>query len=237
MNISETYAKGIVTFMGVELAVGPGALVPRDETELLGRAASAALQTLSPDSPRVIDMCCGVGNLSCALASRFPRLRVWASDVSEACVHLARENVQRLDMDGRVQIYQGDLFASLAGQGLEGTIDLIVCNPPYISQKRLESECAGLLAHEPREAFDGGPYGLSIHQRVISEALSFLRPDGQLFFEVGLGQAKQVKILFSRSRAFKEVGFVNDPAGDPRVVHARRAASQMVTRPNFPHGN
>jgi release factor glutamine methyltransferase len=88
----------------------------------------------------------------------------------------------------------------------------------------LESECAGLLEHEPREAFDGGPYGLSIHQRVITQSLAFLRPGGQLLFEVGLGQAKQVKILFSRSRAFEDIQFANDPAGNARVIVAKRAA-------------
>jgi release factor glutamine methyltransferase len=224
MNVAEAYAKGIVSFMGVDLSVGSGALVPRHETELLGRAAAAAIAALPNASPRLIDMCCGVGNLSCALAARFPNLRIWASDVSKSCVRLARENSERLNLEGRVEIRQGDLFGGLAGQGLEGTIDLIVCNPPYISQKRLESECASLLEHEPREAFDGGPYGLSVHQRVITESLAFLRPTGQLFFEVGLGQARQVKILFSRSRAFEEVQFVNDPAGDVRVVAAKRAA-------------
>src|SRR4051812_19973411 len=152
MNVTAAYAKGIVSFMGVDLSVGPGALVPRDETELLGQTAATALATLPNATLRMIDMCCGVGNLSCALAARFPNLRSWASDVSESCVRLAQENVRRMQLEARVEVHQGDLFGSFAGRGLEGTIDVIVCNPPYISQKRLESECAELLVHEPREA-------------------------------------------------------------------------------------
>src|SRR6185312_3590196 len=115
-------------------------------------------------------------NLACFLALRFPGARVWASDLTAPCAALAAANVRRQHLEGRVEGTQADLFSGLADRGLEGAIDLVVCNPPYISQKRLEGDCLPLLAHEPREAFDGGPYGLSIHQRVIREGAAFLRP-------------------------------------------------------------
>lgn len=221
-TITETYARGAVTFMGLELAVGPGALVPRAETELLARTAIGEMEAMGLTAPRIIDMCCGVGNIACALAARFPQARIWASDLTTACVKLAQENVHRLGLGARVEVAQGDLFAGLNGRGLEGAIDMVVCNPPYISEKRLESESAALLEHEPREAFDGGPYGLSIHQRVIKECLVFLKPGGPLLFEIGLGQDKQVKLLFGRGRAFEEAGFACDAGGQPRVAYARR---------------
>ena len=222
MNIDEIYAKGTVNFMGIELTVGPGALVPREETELLGETTTAELKAMAVAEPRVIEMCCGVGNLACGLAVRFPTAQVWGCDLTARCVELANENVQRLGLKERVRIAQGDLFGALEGQGLEGTIDLIVSAPPYISQKRLEGDRAPLLEHEPREAFDGGPYGLSIHQRIIREGAVFLRPGGAVAFEVGLGQDKQVKILMARSKAFEEAQFAFDLAGDARVVYARR---------------
>jgi release factor glutamine methyltransferase len=223
MNIDAAYAKGSVTFMGVELGVAPGALVPRSETELLGETAA---RELSPAAGpvRIVDMCCGVGNLACALAVRLSTAQAWGCDLTARCVELANENVRRLRLQDRVQIVQGDLFGALAGQGLEGTIDAIVSAPPYISQKRLEGDRAPLLAHEPREAFDGGPYGLSIHQRIIREGAGFLREGGWLLFEVGLGQEKQVKMLMSRSRAFDEARFALDVDGHPRVVYARRTS-------------
>jgi len=79
-----------------------------------------------------------------------------------------------------------------------------------------------LLENEPREAFDGGPYGLSIHQRVVKEALPFLRPGGWLLFEIGLGQDRQVKMLFERTRAYQDLRTVANAAGEIRVVGARK---------------
>jgi release factor glutamine methyltransferase len=200
----------------VELLVERGVLVPRAETELLG---ATALE-LAPENARIIDMCCGSGNLACALASHSPGSRVWASDLTEACVSLAKRNTEFARVQNRVEVVQGDLFAGL--KGLEGTIDLIVCNPPYISHAKLAGERAVLLENEPREAFDGGPYGLSIHQRVVKEALPFLKPGGWLLFEIGLGQDRQVKMLFERTRAYQELRTAANAAGEIRVVGARK---------------
>jgi release factor glutamine methyltransferase len=203
-------------FMDVELLVERGVLVPRAETELLG---ATALE-LVPGNARIIDMCCGSGNLACALARHSPNSRVWASDLTEACVSLARRNAAHSGVADRVTVVQGDLFSGL--KGLEGTIDLVVCNPPYISQAKLAGERAALLENEPREAFDGGPYGLSIHQRVVKEALPFLKPGGSLLFEIGLGQERQVKMLFERTRAYEDIRMVANAAGEVRVVAGRK---------------
>ena len=203
-------------FMDVELLVERGVLMPRAETELLGATALGVVS----DRSRIIDMCCGSGNLACALASRLPHARVWASDLTDSCVALARKNAQFTGVASRVTVVQGDLFAGL--HELEGTIDLIVCNPPYISQAKLAGERAALLENEPREAFDGGPYGLSIHQRVVKEALPFLKPGGWLLFEIGLGQDRQVKMLFERTRAYQDLRTVANAAGEVRVVGARK---------------
>jgi release factor glutamine methyltransferase len=209
--------------MGVELLVAPGVLVPRLETELLGRTAVEIIRGFQAPA-RVIDMCCGCGNLVCSIARCVPTAQLWASDLTDECVEVARRNVRQLDLSGRVQVRQGDLFAGLRGLGLEGTADAVVCNPPYISRKRLGSYGAQLLDHEPREAFDGGPYGLSVHQRVLKDAPAFLRPGGVLLFEVGLGQARQVKSLFERTGTYDGIRLVVDAAGDARVALGRRSA-------------
>jgi release factor glutamine methyltransferase len=203
-------------FMNVDLLVERGVLVPRAETELLGITALEVI----PENPRIIDMCCGSGNLACALAARVPGARVWASDLTDACVELAKRNVAFTGLQNRVEVRQGDLFSAL--HGLEGTIDAVVCNPPNISQAKLAGERAALLENEPREAFDGGPYGLSIHQRVVKEALPFLKPGGHLLFEIGLGQERQVKLLFERTRAYEDIRTVANAAGEVRVVAARK---------------
>ncbi|MFZ5523331.1 MAG: N5-glutamine methyltransferase family protein [Pseudomonadota bacterium] len=216
------YVIGREFFMGVELIVDEGALVPREETELLGNVAIDALRSLDATQPKVIDMCCGSGNLACAIAHHLPTVRVWASDLTDGCIAVTRRNVSHVGVSDRVTVAQGDLFAGLAGLGLEDTVDVIVCNPPYISQGKLATDRAVLLEHEPREAFDGGPYGLSIQQRVVKDALPFLRPGGILLFEIGLGQDRQVKMLFDRTKAYENTRLVPNTAGEVRVVSGRK---------------
>lgn len=213
------YLTGSQTFMGIELLADKGALIPREETELLGNTALAKLRAMG-NAPRVVDMCCGSGNLACAIAYHLPDARVWASDLTDGCVQLTRRNVQHVGVSDRVTVGQGDLFAGIAEFGLQGSIDVVVCNPPYISRGKLETASANLLEHEPREAFDGGPYGLSIHQRVIKESLPFLRPGGLLMFEIGLGQDRQLAILFGREKAYDDVQFIVNSAGELRVSQA-----------------
>jgi release factor glutamine methyltransferase len=230
-QVREAYRAGTRTFMGQELLVSPGALVPRAETELLGRTAQRLLEEIVAGGAaggqiqrlQVIDMCCGSGNLACGLAAGDQRLRVYAADLTDGCVDLARRNVSHLNLDGRVTVHQGDLFAALAGVDLAGGVDMIVCNPPYISTARLGKDRAALLEHEPISAFDGGPYGLSIHQRVIKDAPAYLKAAGHLLFEMGLGQERQIKLLFDRARIYKDVDFVKDADGRPRVAVAALA--------------
>lgn len=221
-DVSAVYAKGTHSFMGLELLVEPGALVPRAETELVGRAAVELLKPLP--NPTVIDVCCGSGNLACAIAHHVPKATVFAADLTPSCAALARKNVQHLGLGLRVSVFQGDLFEALRPSLPTGGVDVIVCNPPYISTSRLASERAGLLELEPREAFDGGPYGLAIHQRVIKEAVTLLKPRGHLLFEFGLGQERQMKALFDRAKAYSDIRFVNNAEGAPRAVVATRLA-------------
>jgi release factor glutamine methyltransferase len=220
VDVVGSLSAGRQTFLGVELLCGPGALVPRPETELLGRTAIEKVRAAG-DAPRVIDVCCGAGNLACAIATHVTGARVWATDLTDGCVGWTRRNVDQLGLGSRVTVRQGDLFAGFAGDALDASVDVIVCNPPYISTGRLAADRATLLEHEPREAFDGGPYGLTIHQRVLKEALPFLKPGGWLLFEIGEGQDRQIGLLFQRARAYDEIGLAQNAAGTPRVAFGR----------------
>lgn len=222
------YVIGHEVFMGIELIVAEGALAPREETELLGNAALDVLRSISSNALRVIDMCCGSGNLACAIAHHLPDVRVWTSDLTDGCIAVTCRNVEHVGVSERVVVAQGDLFAGFVGLNLEGSIDVVVCNPPYISQGKLATDRAMLLEHEPREAFDGGPYGLSIQQRVVKEALPFLRPGGILLFEIGLGQERQVKMLFDRTKAYEDVQLVANATGKVRVVSGRKRTQSIM---------
>lgn len=210
-------------FMGVDIETAPGALVPREETELLGRTVLDLLAGL-PNAARVVDMCCGSGNLACAIAVARPDLSVWACDLTAETVDLARRNVARLGLSGRITVARGDLFGALDGLDLAGRIDVVVANPPYISTGRLDGESAHLLESEPREAFDGGPYGIALHQRLLREASSFLVPGGHLAMEFGVDQERQVAALAARTKVWETPLFHADATGRPRVVVVRRPA-------------
>jgi release factor glutamine methyltransferase len=233
---ARAYAAGTQRFMGIDLLCAPGALVPRPETEILGFAAVHNLQDLRARHPhetlRVVDMCCGSGNLACGIASLVPGIQVWACDLTRETTELARANATRLELP--IRVCRGDLFAALPVEGpdsLLGKTDVIVCNPPYISAGRLAADRAALLEHEPREAFDGGPYGLSIHQRVVKEAVRFLRLGGWLLMEIGIGQSRQVRALFDRTGVYDELQTHADESGEPRVVAARLAKMSPNGRP------
>jgi len=205
-------------FMGIELIIADGVLSPRKETELLGNTAIDVLRSYGSTAHQIIDVCCGTGNLACAIAHHMPNVHVWASDLTDRCITTTRQNVKHLGISDRVIVAQGDIFGGLAEFDLDVCIDIIVCNPPYISQSKLDTDHAELLKHEPREAFDGGPYGLTIHQRVIKEALPFLKPGGILMLEIGLGQERQVKMLFDRTNAYENIRFTSNTSGEVRVV-------------------
>jgi release factor glutamine methyltransferase len=216
--------EGTDSFLGVALQSGPGVFRPRAETELLGRLGVAFAQAVASQegSVRVVDIGCGAGNLTCAIASAVEGAEVYACDVLPAATALTARNAERLDIADRVRVLTGDGFAPLAG--LEGTVDLVVSNPPYISTGRLDRDRGELLVGEPREAFDGGPYGISMLQRLVRDALVFLKDDGALALEVGAGQATLVKTLFERSGGYLAPEALLDDEGAERVVFGLKAS-------------
>ncbi|WP_349367380.1 HemK family protein methyltransferase [Salinarimonas sp.] len=224
---SASHAPGTALFMGLPFPPQADVLAPRAETELLARTALAAIEARA-GTVRVVDMCCGSGNVAIALAHHAPRARVAACDLTAGAVSAARANAERLGVADRVEVLRGDLFAPLAGRWLEGRVDLVVCNPPYISTGRLAGDRAHLVEREPREAFDGGPYGISILQRLAREAIPFLAPGGVLAFEFGHGQERQVTRLLERAAAYDDIRLVADETGAPRVARARRREGDAV---------
>ncbi|MBL8520982.1 MAG: peptide chain release factor N(5)-glutamine methyltransferase [Betaproteobacteria bacterium] len=211
-------------FMGLELAVSPAALVPRIETELLGRHATALLATMLDQSParealRAIDLCTGCGNLALALATANSRVQVDAADLSGEAIDLARHNALALGLAPRIRFFVGDLFAALPSP--PDRADLIVCNPPYIPSARVGAMRADIADHEPHAAFDGGPLGISIIERLMREAPAHLVPGGWLGFEVGAGQARGVRKRLERLPSYDAIEEVADANGTGRALFAR----------------
>ncbi|MGE5095855.1 MAG: N5-glutamine methyltransferase family protein, partial [Betaproteobacteria bacterium] len=205
-------------FMDLEMLAGPEALIPRMETQILARTAIDALRAIMAARPAarpvVLDVCTGSGNLAAAIASHVRGARVFASDLSAAAVDLARRNAAFLGLGDAIELRTGDLLQPFEDAAFVGNVDLLVCNPPYISSARVDVLPAETGVHEPRLAFDGGPLGIRILSRLVAEAPRFLRPGGVLAFEVGLGQARGVQKRMAASGAYADVRAVADDAGE-----------------------
>jgi release factor glutamine methyltransferase len=216
---------GFQGFMGLELIAGAQALIPRAETALLGNAALSRVRAAANARGHalVIDVCTGSGNLAVALAHGESRATVHAADLSEEAVALARRNIAHLGLGGRVQAHCGDFLAPFASEAFLGQVDVLVCNPPYISSGKVKAMPDEISGHEPQLAFDGGPFGIRMLQRLMKESPALLRPGGWLAFEVGLGQGPAVLQWLGKMPEYVQVQTQTDQGGQIRVVQALRA--------------
>jgi release factor glutamine methyltransferase len=207
-------------FMGVELLAGPEALIPRKETEILGRTASELLKKINnKDDLIVVDVCTGAGNLAVSLALQSPTCKVFASDLSGDAVSLARKNITFHHLEDRVKVFTGDLLDPFVSENFYGKIDLLICNPPYISSAKVSDMEGEISGHEPALAFDGGSFGIKILHRLIKEAPRYIKKGGWLVFEVGLGQGT---MMMKRMKKFSytRITPIPDANGRVRVIHA-----------------
>lgn len=218
------YITGRQNFMGIELLCDRRALIPRKETELLGQKALHLSLEIAKRKQRVdiIDVCCGTGNLGLALAFHNINAFVHATDLSQEAVELTQENISFLNLNHLVKAKQGDLLSAFETKEYLEKIDLIVCNPPYISSAKVPKMDTEISAHEPVLAFDGGAMGVNLIQRLIREAPKFLTMQGWLIFEVGAGQGSFISRLCEKSRLYQQVEPIFDDLGNIRAISVQK---------------
>jgi release factor glutamine methyltransferase len=210
---------GRAPFRTVELAVGPGVFVPRPETEVVAGLAVAEAAALAAaagrEAPVVLDLCCGSGAIALAVATEVPRARVGAVELSEQAHAWAARNLAGTGVDLRL----GDA-ASAFGE-LDGEVDVVVSNPPYIPGGAVPVE-PEVAEHDPPLAlYGGGPDGLDVVRAVVAAARRLLRPGGLLVVEHADVQQRQVAALLD-ALSWTAVGGHADLAGRPRATSARR---------------
>lgn len=205
------YLTGEREFWSLALKVDDAALIPRPETELLVERATTVIERSA--ASRVLDLGTGSGAIALALALRFPRLAVTASDVSAAALRVAEANRKALGADN-VELRESDWFMAL-GDGY----DVIVANPPYVASDDPHLE-QGDVRFEPRVALDGGRDGLDGLRKIIGEAPQHLLRGGWLLLEHGFDQGGAVRELL-QAAGFSSVDTHRDPAGHERVSDGR----------------
>ena len=212
------YLFGEEEFCGLTFKVDRRVLVPRPETELL---VEAVLGLPLETEARVVDVGTGSGCIAVTLAVERPGWELLAVDLSADVLAVARKNAARHEVESRVTFLQGDL-AELPGEW-SSSMDVVVSNPPYVSEKEWQSLAPEVREHEPRTAFVPGPTGLEAYRMLAPVALRVLRPGGFLVLELGhRSEAGAVDAV--ASSGFADVEVRPDLRDIPRILIARLVA-------------
>ena len=217
------YLSETAHFFNLEFEVNRDVLIPRPDTETLVESI-LQLARLGPgmESPRVLDLCTGSGCIAAAVAFHLKNAIVIAVDVSDKAIAVARRNIEKLGLAGRVTVLEGDLYAPLA-QLVDGRpFDLIVANPPYIASEKIAELDRSVKDFEPLVALDGGPDGLALHRRILEGAADRLVAGGRVYLEIAYDQGPLAKEMAAGYPDFEQLGILKDYAGNDRVLAARK---------------
>jgi len=217
------YITHTASFYGLDLYVDENVLIPRPETEIL---VETVLKKLSAsESPSVIiDWGTGSGNIAIAIARNL-NCRVYATDISAGALEIAKKNVKRFKLAGKVKLFKGEGFKPLPKR-LKGKVDAVVANPPYVRPGERKSLPVEVKDFEPAAALFDKENGLYFTQEIISDSKDFLMPGGLIALETALGLAEKVAVLLREDGNYAEIEVVKDLAGIERHVLARKKASQ-----------
>jgi release factor glutamine methyltransferase len=212
------YILGHKEFHSLEFEVTPAVLIPRPETEIVVSAALEFIQDRG--DARVCDLGTGSGAIALAIAANAPAAQLTATDISAEALAIARRNAARLKLASRVQFRLADCFEPIDGKGPLGRFDLIISNPPYISNDQIASLAPEICRYEPRAALAGGRDGLELYRRIALALTDHFVNNGCVIVEIGAGQSAAVTEIMRDADA-TSIKVIPDFAGIPRVVAAR----------------
>jgi release factor glutamine methyltransferase len=201
-----------------EVAVGPGVFIPRPETELLVDWGLAAVRDRS--APVVVDLCSGTGAIALSVAEEHPGAVVYAVENSPEALPWLRRNAGTA-----VTVVAGDVADPATLSTMDGQVDLVLCNPPYVPD---DTPVPPEVACDPKAAVFGGPDGLDVIRKVIPRAAALLRPGGWLGIEHDDSHAQAVPALLRATGGWGDVTDHRDLAGRPRFATAKRAPMTLA---------
>ena len=216
LNEPVAYIVGEKEFWSLSFYVNRHVLIPRPETEILVEEVLRILPGIDHRPARILEIGVGSGAISVALAASQENMQMVATDISSEAIAVARLNAAKAGVAERIQFLVGSLFA-----GLSGVFDVIVSNPPYISDEEFLSLPDDVRKFEPSEALLGGSEGISLHREIIGGS-QYLEAGGYLIMEIGAGQRRRLEDLLRETGSYANILCRQDYAGCDRVILARR---------------
>ena len=211
------YITGRKEFWSFVLEVNRDVLIPRPDTEVLVEEALHIIKTIHSAEIKILDIGTGSGAIALALAKELPGAKITATDISANALTLAQKNARNLGLDSLIDFRQGNLL-----EPVDDFFDIIVSNPPYISEAEYQNLPHGVKDYEPPEALLAGVQGTEFYEKIINQAGDYFKSAGWLLLEIGSTQAADIKKIAETAGKYKDISIRNDYAGRPRVIKARR---------------
>ena len=196
----------------MDFFVNEDVLIPRQDTEILVEEVIKIAK--KKNRPKILDLCTGSGAIAISLKKFVPNSDVYAVDISEKALEIARKNARKLEAD--VKFIKSNLFENLKKE----KFDIIVSNPPYIKREDIMN-LSEEVKNEPQIALDGGIDGLDFYKKISEQAIEYLKLDSYLCFEIGYNQKNEVIQIIENKHIYKNVYSKKDLYGNDRIVIAQ----------------
>ena len=206
-NIPIQYIVNEQEFMGLNFFVDENVLIPQPDTEIL---VEQIINNHRDSKIKILDLCTGSGCIAISLKHYMPKAEVWALDISEKALNIAKNNAKQNNTE--INFINSDLF-----QNIQDKFDIIVSNPPYIKTdiiKTLDDE----VQNEPIIALDGGNDGLDFYKKILKKAYNYLKDEGKLYLEIGYDQKEDLINLYKNDKRYKNIECIKDLANNDRVI-------------------
>lgn len=213
------YLIGEVEFYSIPFSIAPGVFIPRPETETLVDAALQIARTI--ESPKIYEMGVGSGCILISMAMNLDDGHFWGSDISSMALQVAKQNVQRHELQNYVELREGSLFTPMRSE-LTKDFDMVISNPPYIKTSSIPKLMPQVRDYEPHIALDGGREGMNFIKSIIDSAAPLLQPGGYVLMEIDPSQAMAIRTEVRRRGIWEEFTIHKDDSGKDRVVQFRK---------------